>query len=201
MTVLTKALPQSWLAFDLNVLRRLDFHSIAIPLMGDPALGVYLKRRGTRVSTNDLARSDWTRSAAVIQNNLEVLTEDEVAAVLEDVYIPRYKLKNAALRNYFNETDSWWFDNVRQNLDRLQSPFKFSIAASLAMRVGDYSNSFIAESLEYRQPLSAVFRRLWSIFPAPVNNGQNNTSHNESTDDFIAESRADVMFLRLPATV
>ena len=42
--------------------------------------------------------------------------------MLEDAYVPRYQLQNPALRNWFNETDAWWFDNVRQNIERLSSP-------------------------------------------------------------------------------
>ena len=35
-----------WLGFELSVLRRLDFHSIAIPFAGQPDLGWYLKILG-----------------------------------------------------------------------------------------------------------------------------------------------------------
>ena len=201
MTLATKATPDGWLAFELNVLRRIDFKSIALPFTGEPTLGAYLKRREVRVLANDLLQSSWTKAVAAIQNNSEKLSDDDVNNVLEDVYIPRHKLHNPALRTWFNETDSWWFDNVRQNLDRLQSPFAFAVAASLAMAVGDYVMSFTADTLELRQPLSTVFRRLWTILPEPVNNGQNNSCQNKNPNDFIAEtSFADLMFLRLPTS-
>jgi hypothetical protein len=66
------------------------------------------------------------------------------------------------------------------------------------MSVGDYALSFNGETLELRQPLSTVYRRLWSILPEPVNNRQNNTCQNKSANDFIAENHSDLMFLRLP---
>lgn len=200
MTLATKASPQSWLGFELNILRRLEFKSIALPFTGDSTLGTYLKRRDVRVLANDLLQSSWTKAVASIQNNSEKLSDEDVNNVLEDVYIPRHKLHNPALRNWFNETDSWWFDNVRQNLDKLQSPFAFAIGASLAMQVGDYVMSFTADTLELRQPLSTVYRRLWTIQPEPVNNGQNNSCQNKSPNEFIAESFTDLMFLRLPAS-
>lgn len=201
MTLATKATPTSWLAFELNILRRLDFRSIAMPFTPDPVLGAYLKRRDVRVLANDLLQSSWTKAVAAIQNNNERLSDEDVNNVLEDVYVPRHKLQNPALRTWFNETDSWWFDNVRQNLDRLQSPFAFAVAASLAMAVGDYVHSFTSETLELRQPLSTVYRRLWTLLPDPVNNGQNNSCQNKSPNEFIAEtSFADLMFLRLPAS-
>src|SRR4029079_18343998 len=113
-------------------------------------------------------------------------------------YVPRYKLNNQALRNWFNETDSWWFDNVRQNIDQLQTPVARAIAATIAMAAGDYVRTFTDDTMELRQPLSNVFRRLWTIQPEPVNNGQNNTCQNRNVDDFLAEARVDLMFLRLP---
>src|SRR5687768_9892228 len=154
MNIAAKPRPQSWLAFELNILRRLDFRSATLPFTGDPTLGSYLKRRDVRVLANDLLQSTWTKAVATIQNNGEKLSDADVNTVLEDVYIPRHKLTNTALRSWFSETDSWWFDNVRQNLDKLESPFAFAIGASVAMAVGDYVLSFTEETHELRQPLS-----------------------------------------------
>ena len=200
MTHAPKATFANWLGFELNVLRRIEFKSIAMPFTGEPTLGTYLKRREVRVLANDLLQSSWTKAVAAIQNNSERLSDDDVNNVLEDVYVPRHKLHNPALRSWFNETDSWWFDNVRQNLDRLQTPFGFAVGASLAMAVGDYVLSFNPDTLELRQPLSTVYRRLWTILPEPVNNGQNNNCQNKTANDFLAESFPDLMFLRLPGS-
>lgn len=198
MLDLTKTSPRNWLAFELNVLRRLKFQSAALPLCHTPALGLYLKRWDIRIAANDPLQSAWTKGVAEILNNGEKLSADEVNVVLEDAYVPRYRLNNQALRNWFNETDSWWFDNVRQNIDLLQTPVARAIAATIAMAAGDYVRTFTDDTMELRQPLSNVFRRLWTIQPEPVNNGQNNTCQNRNVDDFLAESRVDLMFLRLP---
>lgn len=191
--------PTGWLAFELNVLRRLKFASVVLPFTVETNLGAYLKRWNVRVVANDPMRSAWTKAVAAIQNNSEKLSEDNVNIVLEDVYVPRYRLQNAALRSWFNETDAWWFDNARQNIEKLSSPIARTIASSVAMSVGDYVLSFTQETLELRQPLSKVFWRLWSVLPEPINNGQNNTCHNKLINEFIAENYLDLMFLRLPA--
>lgn len=198
MLLQTKTSPTSWLAFELNVLRRLKFNSVATPFTPEPVLGTYLKRHKIRVMANDPLQSAWTRALAAIQNNGETLSDDDVNVILEDVYVPGYKLSNPALRSWFTETDSWWFDNIRRNLDRLESPFSFAIGASLVMDVGDYAHSFTEDTRELRQPLSNVFRRLWNMAPAPVNNGLNNTCQNKKIKEFIAETHGDLMFLRLP---
>jgi len=189
--------PSGWLAFELSILHRLKFTSVAIPLTGDPAIGNYLKRRGVRVSANDLLQCDWQRSLAVISNTSEKLSEDDVSALLEDVYVPGYKLSNPALRSWFGEVDSWWFDNVRRNLDRINSPLKQALAVSLVMAIGDYALSFTDDTRELRQPLSTTFRRLWSTMPEPVAGGEH-SCENKSPEIFVAETTAEAMFLRLP---
>jgi len=190
--------PQGWLAFELNVLRRLKFNSAILPFTSDPHLGAYLKRWNVRVSANDLMQSAWTKAVAAIENNHEKLSDDEVKVILEDAYVPHHRLQNIVLRRWFNETDAWWFDNVRRNIEKLLSPVAKAIASSLAMSVGDYVLSFTEETSELRQPLSTVYKRLQSILPAPFDNNQNNVCQNKPADEFIAENWFDLMFLRLP---
>ena len=194
----SSSLPKGWLAFELNVLRRLQFDSVALPLVGEPALGAYLKRFGARVAANDFLQSNWTRATAFVQNNSVILTEEAVAVVLEDAYVPRHRLYNPSLRNWFNETDAWWFDNVRENIERLESPFARAVALSIGMSVGDYVLSFDENTLELRQPLSQVYRRVWNTLHPPFDNGKTNSCSNRDTKEFLAEVYADVMFLRLP---
>lgn len=189
--------PSGWLAFELSILHRLKFDSVAIPLMGDPAIGRYLKRRNIRVAANDLLQADWQRSMSVIANSNEKLDEEEVAMLLEDVYVPGYKLDNPALKTWFGEVDSWWFDNVRSNLGRLNSPIKHALAVSLVTMVGDYALSFTEETRELRQPLSTTFRRLWMLMPEPVA-GSDCSAQNKSPNAFVAESTGEAMLLRLP---
>ncbi len=190
--------PKSWLAFELNVLRRLDFDSVSIPFTVKPSLGKYLKHWDVKIFANNLLESDYIESKACIENNDDKLTEEEIEIILEDVYVPHYKLKNQALRNWFNETDSWWFDNVRTNIEKLPSPMSRAIALSLGMSVGDYVLSFDEETRELRQPLSNVYKRFWSVGDDPVNNGQNNSCQNKNANEFTAENYTDLMFLRLP---
>jgi hypothetical protein len=190
-----------WLGFELSVLRRLKFRSVALPLAGEPNLGHYLKRWEARVSANDSAQWAWTKSQAFIENNSETLTEEDVLIVLDDAYVPRNYFRNPTLLTWFNETDAWWFDNVRANADGLSSPFKRALALSLGMSVGDYVFSFNLDTRDLRQPLSLsnVFRRLWHTLMPPVNNLRRNTSSNRSARAFLAETQeTDLLFLRLP---
>lgn len=191
-------IPNGWLAFELGVLRRLKFKSISLALTGEPELGVYLKRWGARVAANDLAQWAATKATAYIENNAEELSEDDVSVILEDAYVPGHKLSNPSLRKRFNETDAWWFDNVRRNIEKLESPVRRALALTCGMLVGDYTLSFDEETRELRQPLSQVFRRVWQAQAPPVNNAQPNTSDNREARDFIAEQHTNLLYLRLP---
>ena len=189
----------SFLGFETNVLARMEFDSMAIPFCDRPELGAAMKRRGKRITANSVYQSTWTRNLAAIQNNTERLSETDVEIVLSDAYVPGYKLQNPALRNWFGETDAWWFDNVRRNLDKLGSPHLFALGASLAMDVGDYVLSFDESTRQLRQPFSRVYERLWRNTLSPVNNSQNNSCQNRNDSEFLAESFVELLYLHIPS--
>src|SRR5947209_8602287 len=116
------SLPEGWLAFELSILRRLQFRSVADPLAGEADTCAYLKRWGVRVAANDPAQWAWQRALSRVENNTERLEEADGRAVLEDAYVPRHRLYNAALRRWFGETDAWSFDNVRANIENHDTP-------------------------------------------------------------------------------
>ncbi|HXI23462.1 MAG TPA: hypothetical protein VNG71_06275 [Pyrinomonadaceae bacterium] len=183
------------------MLRRLRFNSAALPLSGEPNLAHYLKRWDSRVAANDPAQWAWIKSQAFVENNSDILTEDDIEAVLEDAYVPGTYFRNPTLLTWFNETDAWWFDNVRANAERLTSQYKRALVLAIGMSVGDYVFSFNLDTRDLRQPLSLsnVFRRLWHTAMPPINNLRRNTSSNLSARAFLAETQdTDLMFLRLP---
>lgn len=199
MILATDTTPKSWLAFELGVLRRFKFKTIALPFAGEPELGIYLKRWGVRVAANDLSLWAYTKAIAMIENNEEQLDQNDVDIVVEEAYVPHHKLANPSLRLWFNETDAWWFDNVRENVEKLDSPMKRAIALSIGMMIGDYAISFNEETRVLRQPFSRVYQRVWESLAAPVDNSQRNSSANREAREFLAEQHTDMMFLRLPS--
>ena len=67
-----------WLGFELSVLRRLKFESVALPLSGEPNLALYLKHLDARVMSNDPAQWAWTKALALVENNCDILTEEDL---------------------------------------------------------------------------------------------------------------------------
>src|SRR5688572_17751463 len=142
-----------WLAFELGVLRRLKFASVALPFTGEPELTVHLKNWRVRVAANDPMLWSYTKAFALVENNTERLNDIDLAVLLDDAYVPRDKLENPALLKWFNEIDAWWFDNVRVNAERLDT-FKRELALTAAMMVGDYVLSFDEQTRNLREPFA-----------------------------------------------
>ncbi len=199
--VASATFPNGWLNFELSVLRRLKFSSIALPFTGEPNLGVQLKRWNVRVAANDAMMWAHTKATALIENDSERLTEEDLEAILDDAYVPHERLDNPALRNWFNETDAWWFDNVRFNAERLDNQYKRAVALTIGMMVGDYVLSFTAETSHLREPLSLsrLFRQFAEALPFHYEGSLRSKATNQDTRTFVAERRhTDLLFLRLP---
>lgn len=192
-----------WLAFELNVLRRLKFSSVALPFTGEPELLVQLKHWPIRIAANDPMVWSYTKAFALIENNTDQLDETDLGILLDDAYIPRDKLGNASLLKWFNETDAWWLDNVRFNAEQLR-PYKRALALTAAMMVGDYVLSFNEQTRSLREPLalSETFRLMLACLPLPHDNSMRNKTTNQDVRNFVAERQhTDLLFLRLPTPV
>ena len=192
-----------WLAFELGVLRRLKFASVALPFTGEPDLVVQLKNWRCRIAANDPMIWSYTKAFALVENNTERLNETDLDILLDDAYIPRETLSNLSLLKWFNETDAWWFDNVRFNAEQFE-PFKRALALTAAMMVGDYVLSFNEQTRTLREPfaLSDTFRRMLACLPKPHDNSMRNKTSNQDVRNFVAERHhTDLLFLRLPIPV
>jgi hypothetical protein len=192
-----------WLAFELGVLRRLKFASVALPFTGEPEICVHLKNWKVRVAANDPMIWSYTKAFALIENNTDQLDDYDLETLLDDAYIPRDILENPALLKWFNETDAWWFDNLRVNAERLD-PYKRALALTAGMMTGDYVLSFNEETRNLRRPfsLSDTFNRMLDCLPQPHDNSMRNKSTNQDVRSFVAERHhTDLLFLRLPVPV
>ena len=194
--------PNGWLNFELSVLRRLKFSSIALPFTGEADLAQQLKRWQIRIAANDSMNWAYTKATALVENDSETLTSEDIDALTDDAYVPRDRLDNPGLSKWFNETDAWWFDNVRFNAERFESPYKRATALTVGMIVGDYVLSFSEDSRHLREPLSLsrMFRRFAEDLPKPVPGDLRSKATRQDIRAFVAERRhTDLMFLRLPA--
>jgi hypothetical protein len=187
------------LGFQASVLRQLEFRSIAIPFWSELRLDWYLKAWGKVIYVNDPRA--W--AGAIARAHVEAvnpLGEETISRILEDVYIPGTRLTNSDLRRWFGETDAWWMDNLRRNIESLDDQVMRAQALTLGLQTGDYALSFNEKTLELRRPLTTVFWRLAGrAFAGPA--GQpHNRAFIQPVEEFIKHSRADVLYLRSPSS-
>lgn len=187
------------LGFQASVLQQIGFRSIAIPFWNQARLDWYLKAWGKLIFVNDPRAWAGTVAQATVEAT-EPLGEDTIARILEDVYIPRVRLANPGLRRWFSETDAWWMDNLRSNIDALDDQLVRAQALALGFHTGDYALSFDEETLGLRRPLTTVFWRLAGrAFAGPAGQPQNRSS-NHPAEDFLKRARADLLYLSLPSS-
>ncbi len=187
-----------WLGYELSVLRRIKFNSVAIPFSGQPDLDWYLKFWGKQVFSNDLCQWSWWTSRALVENQNETLSESDVAHILDNAYVPRRKMNNPALREYLSEMDAWWFDNIWVNIQQIENPHQRALAYYHALGVGDYVHSFTEETAELRRPLSEVFEVLHRQQRKVTNNEKENRSFNFEATKFIGAVKAELMYATFP---
>jgi hypothetical protein len=187
-----------WLGFELNILRRLKFSTIAIPFAGQPDLDWHLKFWNKEVHSNDLCQWAWWMARGYVENGTELLGADQIAQLLDEVYVPRRGLLNPALSQFFSEVDAVWFDNLRGAIDRLPSPNHQALAISHGLMVGTYALSFARGRSHLKRPLSDVFRQYLREQRQLHENGRQNRSRNLEATDFISQVDADLLFVRFP---
>jgi ribosomal protein L12E/L44/L45/RPP1/RPP2 len=188
---------KSLLGFEASVLRQIEFHSVAIPLSGWARLDWYLKAWGKLILSNDPRAWAAAASRAMVESRAP-LTEDQISELLRDVYIPGSRLTNPHIRRWFGETDSWWMDNLRRNLDAIEDQTLRAQAIMLGLQTGDYALSFNEETLDLRRPLTTVFWRLAGrAFGGPPGH-PHNRSYNQPIEEFVRQARTDLLYLNLP---
>jgi hypothetical protein len=190
---------KSLMGFEASVLRQVEFRSIAIPFSGGTRLDWYLKTWGKQIFSND--PRGW--AAMVSKATLEArtpLTEEQISRLLEDVYVPGAWLRNAQLRRWFNETDSWWMDNLRRNIDGIDDEVVRAQAIALGLQAGDYALSFDDETRGLKRPLTTVFWQLAGRVANDLPGHPNNRVHNSPAREFILRVHADLLYLDLPAS-
>jgi hypothetical protein len=189
---------KSLLGFEASVLRQIEFRSIAIPFFGWTRLDLYLKAWGKLILAND-PRAWAAEVARAMLESRAALGEEQIVRVLEDVYVPGVRLGNPELRRWFSETDAWWMDNLRRNIESLEDEHGRAQALAIGLMTGDYALSFTDETRELRRPLTTIFWRLAGRALAGPASHAPSRSANLPAEEFIRQARADLLYLSLPA--
>jgi hypothetical protein len=190
---------KSLLAFEASVLKQIQFATVAIPFSAEAKLDWYLKAWNKRILSND-SRAWAAMAARAMIESTETLSEENIAQLLTDIYVPGTRLGNPHLRRWFSETDAWWMDNLRRNIESLDDEKLRAQACLLGMQTGDYALSFNEETHDLRRPLATIFWRLAGRFTIGAQPHPQNHSYNYQPLDFIRNARADLLYINLPAS-
>lgn len=189
---------KSLLGFEISVLGQIDFRSIAIAFAGGAKLEWYLKAWGKHILSNDPRFWASISSRAMIESRYQ-LDEETISSLLADLYVPRARLANGQLRNWFSETDAWWMDNLRLSVDRMADEALRTQALYIGLQTGDYALSFDEASRDLKRSLATVFWRLAGRFTIGPVGQPGSRSYNLPVDEFASQARADLFYLNLPA--
>jgi hypothetical protein len=156
-----------------------------------------LKAWGKLILSNDPRAWAAAASKAVVEARAP-LGEERVSELLADLYVPGSRLTNPGIRRWFGESDAWWMDNLRRNIERIEDPVLRAQAITLGLQTGDYALSFDDETRDIKRPLPAIFWRLAGrANPGPAGH-PHNRSYNQPVEEFIRQTRADLLYLALP---
>jgi len=185
-------------AFELSALRRLEFGSIAIPFAGSSNLGWYLKLWRKRVMANDLAQWPWWSLKALVENGTERLDDSEIESLAASEPLASGILSNSALLEWLSRDDALWFDALRSGIEQIESPHRRALALRAGLLTVDYALSFDERTWLLRRPLGEVFADLARADRSPIANGLDNAVSSMDAEAFLAQTRADLAYLRLP---
>ena len=111
-----------------------DVKTIADVFCGGCSLAYEAKKRGYRVIVNDILSINYQIGLALIENNHEILTDDDVAHIFS-VSGSRKNTKGFMSQHYANQfffsDECEQLDAYRENIITLTTPYKRALAFSL----------------------------------------------------------------------
>jgi hypothetical protein len=189
-------------AFEVAVLREVNFASLAIPFGGDGRLAWRLKMLGKRVFTNDIQQSKTCRAIAAAENNgltlNAALLDTLLAAAHDAAEDPDFPINGGLLR-WFAPSEARWLEGFRQAALAMPERIVQALAMSLGLRLGDYRLAFDETARELRRPLEDVAIELSPRLNLAVDNRQANAASNLDARQFVFQAQADAVYVRFPA--
>ena len=122
-------LPHIW-----DAVKHLPFQTVLDAFSGSGCVSYMFKRQGKSVISNDFLKYSYHMTNALVANNRDTLSADDVAMLLE-LAPTRDNFIQATFENlYFSDEDNLFLDNTVANIQNLSSPFKQSLALSALNR-------------------------------------------------------------------
>lgn len=120
-----KLIPWIW-----DQLKSLPFQTFLDAFGGTGVVSYWMKRQGKQVTYNDYLRFNYYIGLAIIENNNEYLSQEEIESILNNN--PNYEYKTFITETfndvYYTDEENSWLDRVAQNIMNIDNNYKRSLA-------------------------------------------------------------------------
>lgn len=119
----------SWIWKNIS---NLKFDTFLDAFNGTACVGFYAKTQGKRVTCNDVLKFNYQVALALIENNSTILTEEDVAFLLnrhDYIDYPNF-IQNTFKDIYYTDEENAFLDVIIKNIEQLDDKYKKAIAFS-----------------------------------------------------------------------
>jgi len=113
-----------------DAIKEYEFHSALDAFGGTGSVAYMLKAKGKQVTYNDILKFNWFIGLALIENDHEILSENEIEYIItkhRGVKYPSFVYETFK-DIYFTEEENKWIDVVLTNINSLGNIYKKAIA-------------------------------------------------------------------------
>jgi adenine-specific DNA-methyltransferase len=110
--------------------QEIHFDSVLDAFGGTGSVGYMFKKRGKKVTYNDILKFNWYIGMALIQNEAEMLTPSEVDFIVkrhDDIAYPTL-VSDTFHDIYFTDEENIWIDTVAANIRTIDNVYKKALA-------------------------------------------------------------------------
>jgi adenine-specific DNA methylase len=200
-----------------EAIKDLEFNSALDAFGGTGSVGYMLKKKGKKVTYNDILRFNWHIGLALIENCKTKLTGNDVDFLLtihDEIEYPTFVFDNFK-DIYFTDDENRWIDIVVTNINLLDDIYKKALAffalcqvciikrpfnlfhrKNLYLRFSDVERNF-GNKVTWDTPFEVHFRKFVNeANQAVFSNGQKNRALN--LDVFDIEGEFDLVYIDTP---
>lgn len=200
-----------------DAIKGLDFHTALDAFGGTGSVGYMLKRKGKKVTYNDILKFNWYIGLALIENDSIRLTEEDVDFILKrhkKIKYPTF-VYDTFKDIYFTDEENRWVDTVVTNISLIEDIYKKALAyfalcqaciikrpfnlfhrKNLYLRFSEVERNF-GNKATWDTPFEVHFRKfVEEANQAVFYNGQQNKALN--LDVFMVEGDFDLVYIDTP---